>query len=52
MTDTAGRSGRRRRGVLRTIRLLVAAGVATGAIWLAAAPPATSTVAPGAVGLP
>ncbi len=41
--------------LLRTVRtfgLLVAGIAATFALWAAAAPPATTTLAPGATGLP
>ncbi len=37
---------------LRTVGLLAAGVAATLAVWLAASPPATSTLAPGAMGLP
>jgi hypothetical protein len=37
---------------LRSLGLLVAGVAATIALWVAATPPATSTVAPGAAGLP
>jgi hypothetical protein len=37
---------------LRAFALLVAAVTATVAVWVAASPPATSTVAPGAMGAP
>ena len=37
---------------VRSLGLLVAAVTAAVAVWLAAMPPATSTVAPGAVGRP
>ena len=37
-------------GGLRSLGLLVAAVTATAALWVAASPPATSTVAPAAVG--
>jgi hypothetical protein len=37
---------------LRTVGLLVAGVAATLAVWVAASPPATSTLAPGAMGLP
>jgi hypothetical protein len=37
---------------LRALGLLVAAVAATLALWVAATPPAASTVAPGAMGLP
>jgi hypothetical protein len=37
---------------LRAVGLLVAAVTAVVAAWAAASPPATSTVAPGAVGTP
>ncbi len=35
---------------LRAVCLLVAGVAATAALWVAASPPATSTVAPGAAG--
>jgi hypothetical protein len=37
---------------VRAIGLLVAAVTATVALWVASSPPATTTVAPGAAGLP
>jgi len=37
---------------LRALGLLLAAVGAATAVWVAAAPPATSTLAPGAVGRP
>ena len=37
---------------LRSLGLLVTGVAATVAIWAAASPPATTTVAPGAAGLP
>jgi len=37
---------------LRAVGLLVVAVTAAMAVWAAAAPPATSTLAPGAVGRP
>jgi hypothetical protein len=37
---------------LRALGLLLAAVTATLALWAASSPPATSTVAPGATGLP
>ncbi len=37
---------------LRALGLLLAAVTAALALWAAASPPATSTVAPGATGLP
>jgi hypothetical protein len=37
---------------LRSLGLLVAGVAATVALWVATTPPATSTVAPGAAGLP
>jgi hypothetical protein len=39
-------------GPLRTLALVVAAVAATFAVWAAASPPATSTVAPGSARLP
>ncbi len=38
--------------LLRSLGLLVAGVAATVALWAAASPPATTTLAPGAVGLP
>jgi len=37
---------------LRSLGLLVTGVAATVALWVAASPPATSTIAPGATGLP
>jgi hypothetical protein len=37
---------------LRALGLLVAGVAATAALWVAASPPATSTLAPGATGRP
>ncbi len=37
---------------LRTLGLLAAAGAAAVALWVAASPPATTTLAPGATRLP
>jgi hypothetical protein len=37
---------------LRTFGLLVAGVAAAAALWVAASPPATTTLAPGAAGLP
>ena len=37
---------------LRTLGLLVAGVIATVALWVAASPPATSTVAPSYLGIP
>ena len=37
---------------VRTLGLLVAGVAATVALWAAASPPATTTLAPGATGLP
>jgi hypothetical protein len=37
---------------IRAVGLLAAAAVATCALWLAASPPATSTLAPAALGQP
>lgn len=42
----------RRLGALRTVALLVAGVATTVAVWSAASPPPTSTVAPGAARLP
>jgi hypothetical protein len=39
-------------GSLRSLGLLVTGVAATVAIWVAASPPATTTLAPGAAGLP